>query len=273
MWWGPGSSPAWPSELRTPPHHATSQAARSRTQLLRHPSPKRNTLTADLATRPPPAADTWRTTRPRARGGASVAGPATLPFCSHTSSPPGPKRPPDRRAWWVRDQDLQRRDEAASASAGAATSHKDFRPPPPLRPGSAAAASARDACARYLHTGAVTAQPPLRDVEKRTFKTDRGCLRRAPSHSCLLLPVPPTPGCGDRGKGPKTPKLDLNLQSAGDFVLRDIIFQSGKDGDATGWQPTTLQTSVSDGKSEQHLSKISQARVSGNTEVKSSLHI
>lgn len=207
-----------------PPHHATSQAARSRTQLLRHPSPKRNTLTADLATRPPPAADTWRTTRPRARGGASVAGPATLPFCSHTSSPPGPKRPPDRRAWRVRDQDLQRRDEAASASAGAATSHKDFRPPPPLRPGSAAAASARDACARYLHTGAVTAQPPLRDVEKRTFKTDRGCLRRAPSHSCLLLPVPPTPGCGDRGKGPKTPKLDLNLQSAGDFVLRDIIF-------------------------------------------------
>lgn len=182
------------------------------------------TLTADLATRPPPAADTWRTTRPRARGGASVAGPATLPFCSHTSSPPGPKRPPDRRAWRVRDQDLQRRDEAASASAGAATSRKDFRPPPPPRPSSAAAASARDACARYLHTGAVTAQPPLRDMEKRTFKTDRRCLRRAPSHSCLLLPVPPTPGCGDRGKGPKTPKLDLNLQSAGDFVLRDIIF-------------------------------------------------
>lgn len=64
---GPRLVSAWPSELRTPPHHATSQAARSRTQLLRHPSPKRNTLTADLATRPPPAADTWRTTRPRAR--------------------------------------------------------------------------------------------------------------------------------------------------------------------------------------------------------------
>lgn len=216
MWWGPGSSRLG---LRSSAHPPTTPPPRPHVHGpsfsgIRVPNVTRSPLTSRLG-------------RPRqpTRGGQRGRVPgAELPFCSHTSSPPGPKRPPDRRAWRVRDQDLQRRDEAASASAGAATSRKDFRPPPPPRPGSAAAASARDACARYLHTGAVTAQPLLRDVEKRTFKTDRGCLRRAPSHSCLLLPVPPTPGCGDRGKGPKTPKLDLNLQSAGDFVLRDIIF-------------------------------------------------
>lgn len=134
---GPGSS----LEPRTHPHHVTSQTARSLTQLLRRPSPKCNTFTADLRTPPPGSLH-------------SVSNAAVCPVqeteshacdvspCHHIpNSSPTPKAVTQQLSVGTsgtRDCSAVTR---ASASVGVTSPHDDFRPPPP-RPSSVSVTSA-----------------------------------------------------------------------------------------------------------------------------------